>query len=99
MVSVPLPRERGNARNLLYKFGKGIFPMREEFSHGPKPTLGKDRIGRTSCRTAHLLGRDWPNRNGEAREANDGFGEFVPGTIATICHVTDAPQVTHGKIF
>ena len=68
--------------------------MGKQRSYRTQPALGKDGIGGTPGETSHLRGRNGTNRDGEAREADDGLCEFMPGTIAGIRHVTDSPQVT-----
>ena len=73
--------------------------MRKQRSYSTQPALGKDGIGGAPRGTSHLRGRDGTNRDGEAHEADDGLGEFMPGTIAGIRHVTNSPQVTRDEIF
>ena len=86
-------------RSRVHKSGECVLPMRERHPHRAQPALGKDRIGGTFRETPRLSGRDRSNRRGESHKADNGLREFMPGTIASICRVTDALQITRDEIF
>src|SRR3990167_5804879 len=90
---------RGEARRLFHESGECILPMGKEVSYRTQPPLGKYRVGRTPRKTSHLFGCDRPNRDREAHKTDNRLSKLMPGTIATVRHVTNSPQVTRGEIF